>query len=105
MPKVIFNVVPENIEEPHVAQHVYPPRVQKHRGKEGNHHRRQSVSRRARQKGRQMARHLAKLAREEFITSRIQRRLEQVNENIERDQKPVYVRRAVSWLVVSRSET
>src|ERR1035437_6161156 len=48
--------------------------------------------------------HHAELPGKQLVTRRIQQRLKQVNENIQPNQESVYVRRAVSWLVVSDRE-
>ena len=85
MSQVVFNVVSEDVKEPHIPQYMHPARMQKHRGEEGNSHRSQGIIRRPLQSQGQMIRHHAKSARKQLIAARIKRRLKQVHENIQHD--------------------
>ena len=87
MPQVILNIVPKDVEIPHVPDNVHPRPMQKHRGEEGKHDRRQRVPGRACKKRRQMRRHHAKLPNQQLQAPRIQRRLKEKNHQVQPNQK------------------
>ena len=87
MSKIIFNIVPEDIEKPHVSEHVHPPPVKEHGGEEGKYDLPECVLWRALQKGGEVSRNHAKLASRQIRQPRILRPLQPL-QNINEDVQP-----------------
>src|SRR5207248_7945017 len=69
----VFDVVPKNPQEPHIAQHVHPAAVKKHGGKNGGEP--------------EMIRDQAVIGDERVLRIRIERDLEQEYEDVDGNQQ------------------
>src|SRR5579859_2028323 len=97
--QVVFHVVSENKEKPHVAQYMLPPFMQKHRSEKGQNGLHQVVMRIP-----DVRRHERKLVEEILEPGLAELKFKEENQNIQGDQEPIHKWRAVSRLIVFYGE-
>ena len=87
MAYAILDVVPEDVQEPHVSQHVKPSSMQKHRSKDRDHGRSNIVSNTPKKPDRHKS-----VVKNERLTPAAQAQLEKPDQNVDHDQSDVYKR-------------
>src|SRR5207245_111462 len=95
MSQVVLNVIAENEEKPHISKHMPPTLMEKHRSEEGENQLRETGMRVP-----YMCWNEGELVEECFQSVTIKRYLEEKHEDIQPNQEPVHVWRAISWLVI-----
>src|SRR2546425_13359867 len=104
MSQIIFDVVPENPQEPHVANHMQPSTVHEHGSKDWKERCRQTKVSRSHEGVGHITWHDPELIDKCQISTRTLNchpLLEHENNNVQGDDEIIYERRAESWLVVA----